>query len=76
MAWATPRDWVAGETITAAKLNTLRDQMNETGPATATAAGDLLVADGANSLKRLALGTASYFLKVNAGGTDIEWSVS
>ena len=76
MTWATPRTWVAGETITAAKLNTIRDNLNETAPAAVTAAGDILVADGTNSLKVLPLGTASYFLKVNAGATDIEWSVS
>ncbi len=36
-------------------------------------AGDLLVATGANTVARLAIGTANQLLRVNAGGTSSEW---
>ena len=38
-----------------------------------TAAGDILVSDGAGSVKKLDKGSAGQFLKVNSGGTDLEW---
>lgn len=51
MAWTTPKTYTAGNTLTAAELNTYqRDNMNETAPAVATAAGNLIVTDGANSI--------------------------
>ncbi len=37
------------------------------------AAGDLLVATGADTVARLAIGTAGQVLKVNSGGTAAEW---
>jgi hypothetical protein len=74
MAWTAPRTWVAGEVLTAALLNThLRDNILETTPATVTTAGDVVVADAANSIKRIALGTGLQLLRVNAGATDVEW---
>lgn len=36
-------------------------------------AGDLIRATGATTLTKLAVGTANQLLRVNAGGTDIEW---
>ena len=55
MAWTAPRTWVTGETVTAALMNThVRDNLLETAPAIAQAAGDIIYADGANSLTRLA----------------------
>ena len=51
MAWSSNRTWIAGEDLTAALLNTyLRDQLDETAPAIATAAGRLIVTDAANSI--------------------------
>ncbi len=74
MAWTAPRTWVAGENVTAAIMNAhVRDQFLEVAPAVVTTAGDLLVADGSQSLKRLAMGAADDTLRVNAGGTDVEW---
>lgn len=51
MAWTSPFTAVAGTTLTAAQWNTfLRDNLNAQGPAAATAAGQLLVTTGLNSL--------------------------
>lgn len=73
-SWTLPRTWVTGEMVTSAFLNThLRDNLNETAPALATASGDLFYADAANSLVRLPKGTAGQTLKMNAGATAPEW---
>ena len=37
-------------------------------------AGDLVYASGATTISKLGIGSANYFLKVNAGGTLPEWS--
>jgi hypothetical protein len=77
MGWTAPRTWTTGEVVTAAILNAhVRDDLLETGPAKVTTAGDLLVATGANALKRLAKGTARQVPQVNSGATDIEWADS
>lgn len=73
MAWSTPRTWVAGETITAAKLNTIRDNLEETVPGVVAAAGDIIYATGANAIAILPIGSASQTLKVNSGATAPEW---
>ncbi len=50
MAWTNPLTWVS-QNLTAALLNAeLRDNLNETAPGIATAAGRLIVTDGANSI--------------------------
>lgn len=50
MAWSAPNTAVAGE-FTAADFNTyVRDNLNETLPALASAAGNWFIADAANSL--------------------------
>ena len=38
------------------------------------AAGDLIVATGANSFKKLGLGVAGQVLQVNPGANDVEWA--
>lgn len=74
MAWTTPRTYTTGELVTAAILNThVRDNLLETAPAKVTTAGDIIVATGANEIKRLGIGGAASLLKVNTGGNDIEW---
>ncbi len=51
MAYTVARTWVTAETVTAALLNThLRDNMNATAPGIASAAGNLIVTDGTNSI--------------------------
>ena len=69
MAWTAPATAVAGTGLTAAWLNTnVRDNMLETAAATATAAGDIIYADGANSMgSRLAIGGARSIL-ISDGG--------
>lgn len=68
MAWTTPRTWVANDVLTAAQLNTdVRDNMNETAVAKVTTAEDILVATGANALKRLAVGSNDDVLTVSGG---------
>ncbi len=50
MAWTSPVTWVS-QAVTAALLNQqLRDNMNETAPGVASAAGRFFVADAANSI--------------------------
>ena len=54
MSWTAPRTWVTSEVISAALMNThIRDNLLETAPGKATAAGDLFYATGANAIARL-----------------------
>lgn len=51
MAWTAPMTAVAGATFTAAAFNThVRDNLNETAPAKATAASQLFVSTGPNAI--------------------------
>lgn len=51
MAWTAPRTWVTAEVVTASIMNThVRDDLLETAPAKAAAAGGLIVTTGANSI--------------------------
>lgn len=50
MAWTTPPTFVSGNVLTAAQLNILSADLNETGPAKATAANQIMVSDAANSI--------------------------
>ena len=75
MAWTTPRTYTTGEVITAAILNAhIRDNFNETAPAKVTTAGDIVYATAANTLTRLASGTANAgkYYRVNSAGTAPE----
>ncbi len=72
MAWTAPRTWMTGETVTAALMNSaIRDNFLETSAATVTTVGDIVYADAANSMNRLAIGTKAKFLR---GGTIPGWS--
>ncbi len=63
MAWATPPTFSSGAVLTAAQLNILSNNHLECGAATVTTAGDIVVADGANSMgTRLAIGSANDIL--------------
>lgn len=73
MAWTSPRTWVLNEVVTPALLNThLRDNLNATATATVTTAGDTVYATAANTLARLAIGTANKVL-VSTGSAPA-WS--
>lgn len=51
MAWTAPMTAVADSVFTAAQFNSsVRDNLNETGPAIATEASRVIMTDGANSL--------------------------
>lgn len=51
MAWTTPLTAVANAALTAAQWNaSVRDNLNETAPAKATAAGQLFVSTGVNAI--------------------------
>jgi len=51
MAWTSPMTAVANATFTAAQFNAnVRDNLNETAPAKASAAAQLIVATGANAI--------------------------
>jgi hypothetical protein len=52
----------------------LNPVMNDIPKSLMTAAGDILVASGANTPARKAKGTALQVLQVNAGGTDLEYA--
>jgi hypothetical protein len=74
MAWTAPRTWVTGEIVTAAYLNSnVRDNMLETSPGKATAAGDIFVATGANAIKSVSVGPAGSVVSVNSAGNDIQF---
>ncbi len=72
MAWTTPKTFTDGSVLTAAELNThLRDNLLETAAATATTAGDLVYANGANSMgSRLGIGAANSHL-VSTGSAPV-----
>ena len=53
MAWNL-RTWLFGETITAAKLNEIRDALLECAPGKVSGVGQIPVGDGVNSLTALA----------------------
>ncbi len=72
---ATYLTWVTAELVTAALLNThLRDNLLETAPAKAAAAGDVFYATAAHALAKLGIGAAGQRLRVNAGATAPEWA--
>ncbi len=51
MAWTAPKTWVASEDVDFGEFNTeIRDNLNETAPGIASAAGRLIVTDGENSI--------------------------
>lgn len=50
MAWTAPATFTDGSILTAAQLNAMRDNFNETAPAKATGAGGYIVSNGVNSV--------------------------
>lgn len=77
MTWTAPMTAVANSTFTAAQFNThVRDNLNETAPAKATAAGSYFAASGVNSIAErrvvsggdLAAGTTTSTTFTDLGG--------
>lgn len=76
MSWVTPRTWVAAETVTAAQMNGIRDNLNATAPAKAAAAGDVFYATAENAIAVRPIGGPGAALVVNAGGTTPFWGAA
>jgi len=75
MAWTAPKTWTTGSIVTASDLNTyVRDDFLETVPAKVTTAGDIVVATGANTIKRVAVGNPGSVPQVIPAGSDIEFN--
>ena len=76
-SWTAPRTWTTSELVTAAIMNVhVRDNLLATLAAIVTTAGDIGFATAANTLSRLAIGTARQQLNTNAGATAPEWVAS
>ncbi len=85
MAWSAPMTAVANSTFSAAQFNQyVRDNLNETAPAKATAAGSYFVASGVNAIAErrvvtgadLTLGTTTSTAFTNLSGTSVGPSVT
>jgi hypothetical protein len=50
VTWSTPPTFTDGAVLTGAQLNLLRDDLNETAPAKATASGQLFASTGSNAI--------------------------
>lgn len=59
MAWVAPPTFVSGNVLTAAQMNTLSGDLNETAAAKATAAGQTIVTTAANTLAARTIGHAN-----------------
>ena len=71
MSWATPPSKSSGDTLTAAEVNIISDDLLETGVAKVTTKGDLTPATGLNALTRIGVGANGTSLRAdsdNAGG--------
>jgi len=73
MAWATPRTWVTGESVTKSMWSGVFAQLRATGPGMVGYAEDLLVGTGAADapIGRLAVGASGKGLK--AGASTLAW---
>ena len=72
MVWTTPGTAVVGQIYTASWYNLqTRDNLREAAPAKVTTLGDIVVATGANTLKRLPALTAADLLKHEVGGLEL-----
>ncbi len=79
MAWTTPTDRITGDIITAAQWNALlgaTGDLSLTATGIVTTQGDMVYATAANTLARLAKGTAYQALHMNAGATAPSWQAS
>lgn len=70
MAWASLSVLASGDVLTHTHMNQIRLNLLETSAATVTTAGDIVYADGANSMARLAIGDDFDYLQVSSGVPD------
>jgi hypothetical protein len=75
MAWTSPRDWTAGEVVTASIMNVhVRDNLKQTAPHLVTTKGDIVAATAANALSRLAVGSNGAALVADSSeATGMKW---
>lgn len=74
MAWATTHVFTVGEILTAANMNLIQANINETMVAKVTTKGDLTPATGANALTRLGVGANDTVLMAASGETTgLKW---
>jgi len=79
MAWTAPTDRITGDVITAAQWNTFlgaTGDLSLTATGIVTTQGDTVYATAANTLARLAKGTAYQALQMNSGATAPSWQAS
>ena len=79
MAWTAPTDRLTGDIISAAQWNALlgaTGDLSLTATGIVTTQGDTVYATAANTLARLAKGTAYQALAMNAGATAPSWQAS
>ena len=74
MVWVNPRTWIDGVRLQAAQLNQVSENLRQTAPAKAQAAGDLFFATARNAIARLPLGASGTFLRPGSDGLP-EWGV-
>jgi len=76
MAWATPPSFSSGNTLTAANMNTIGDDLLETVPAKVTTKGDICAATGANAIARVAVGSNYSTLTADsAASAGVSWTL-
>jgi hypothetical protein len=69
MAWTAPPTFVSGNVLTAAQLNVLSGDLNETGPAKATTPGQYFVATGTNAITARTVGRDSVLVAESTTST-------
>jgi len=74
MAWATPRTWVAAETVTAEHWRGVFSQLRANGPALVTTAEDLLSGSGVSGSPLLRLPVGSNGQALQMGAAAAEWA--
>lgn len=71
MVWSANRTWITAELVSASIMNTfVRDQLEETAPAKATASSGFIVTDGANSVVQRTPGQAASLGSANLTSTS------
>lgn len=73
MSWTSPPTWTDGSVLTAAQMNIIRDDLNETAPAKATSVGSFFVGTGANGIKETQWSSSRVnTAETTASGTYVE----
>ena len=76
MPWKNPKTWIDGPQLKAQDLNDVSNNLRETAPAKAVAAGDLFYAVAPNRLERLPIGSVGQYLTAVASPPRPQWSAA